>query len=133
MSFLVDQLVIRAQARRQQLEQQRSASDQASLKAARSLPAGFRARVRRMDMATARRQDRNLLIGSLLAVALIAGGMFLNGTWAARQRARTRQARIEALQAAEAARTAEANESGLVETRIPWEHPYSPQNAPPPP
>jgi hypothetical protein len=133
MSFWIDQLAIRAQARQQRLEQQRSASDQAHLKAARSLPAGFRARVRRMDMAAAKRQDRNLLIGSLLAVALIAGGMFLNGTWAARQRARTRQARIEAMQAAETARAAKANESDLVETSIPWDYPYSPRDAAPAP
>ena len=125
MSFPLDQITSRTLARVQQHEQKRTDIEQMTIRAARTLPAGFRARVRRTDMAAAKRHDHHLLFSALLALALIVAGSLLNSAWNMVQRARKRKARLHANQPA--AMVIEPNAEEIIEPDISRNAPVSPR------
>ena len=116
MSLWIDLLLIRGSARRRKEEQARGRDDRSFLKGLNPLPADFRARMRRMDLATARRLDRLRLLGGLLGVLLVILALYTNAFWHAYRRARARG------ELREAPPPPPADE---ILTGIPWPYPYA--------
>jgi len=135
MSFLLDQLLLRGMSRKRKVEEQRHQADQTYIKGSEVLPGSIRAQTRRMDMAANRRMDRRLILNRVLIILLIVATSILAALWNARRlHAQLEKNRaLRAQPAEEAAREREGNESGSVETDIPWEYPYSPRDGGPPP